>query len=105
MPSVDKVWIKRTLWQNITTAIVVVNNDDGIDFFLNIVAFSSGDDLADVDQSDNGACCLRVVIEVQLKIAFLEFAVAFLICIIGSEWNSGRLELNSFRYCLAITTR
>ena len=48
---------------------------------------------------------MRVVIEVQLKIAFLEFVVAFLICIIGSEWNSGRLELNSFRYCLAITAR
>ena len=34
--------------------------------------FGSGDDLADVDQSDNGTCCLRVVlIEVELNITFL----------------------------------
>ena len=33
--------------------------------------FGSGDDLADVDQSDNDTCCFRVVIEVRLIITFL----------------------------------
>ena len=54
--------------------------------------FGSGDDLADVDQSDNDTCRFRVVIEVRLIITFLlRFAVALLTYIIDSVWNSGRL--------------
>jgi hypothetical protein len=33
MPSVDRVWMKWTFWQNITTTIV------GVNFFLNIVTW------------------------------------------------------------------
>ena len=42
------------------------------EFIVNVVRyFGSGDDLANVDQSDNGTCCLRVEIEVELIITFL----------------------------------
>jgi hypothetical protein len=42
------------------------------EFFVKVVRyFGAGDDLVDIDQSDNATCCFHVVIEIKLIIKIL----------------------------------